>query len=510
MDSDCSIIANFEEISVGEYNLTISSASGGSVTDPGEGTFTYDAGQVVNLVASTDSCYNFVNWTGDTSAMADVNSASTTITMDGDYSVKANFEFICGGGGGLPTINHPPVADAGEDKEVDELESITLDGSNSSDPDGDPLTFEWSCEQGELSDSTVDQPEYTALEVEEDTYFTCTLTVTDKRARRNSDSMEVLVKNVEAGEEEEEEEENNPPVADAGENKEVNELEAVILDGSGSYDPDGDPITYEWLCEGGRLFITDRVRALYIARGVNADATFTCSLTVTDDKGLNAFDLAEVLVKNVISPITPPVTPPVTEEEKVPTLAVEKLARNLTQNQTEWQNSILAHPSDEIEFQINIASTGKIAVENIIIVDFLPNKMSYINDLKIDGEESEEDIISGINIGNLLSGESKIITFKSKINPKDDFSYCSAYLFNGVGAYSSNFHPVTDYSTIEVHKVIFTKAMAGIATVIGENPNLFWIGLILLIIILVLLGIYLFSRKRRQEKIEREDIQETI
>jgi len=76
-----------------EYNLTISSTEGGSVTTPGQGTgsFTYDEGTVVGLVADTDEGYRFVNWTGDVHDIADANAAATTITMNGNYSIVANF-----------------------------------------------------------------------------------------------------------------------------------------------------------------------------------------------------------------------------------------------------------------------------------------------------------------------------------------------------------------------------------------------------------------------------------
>ena len=74
-----------------KYNLAISSTEGGSVTTPGEGTHTYEAGMVVDLVAEPDEAYHFVNWTGDVSTVANVNSASTTITMNDDYSITANF-----------------------------------------------------------------------------------------------------------------------------------------------------------------------------------------------------------------------------------------------------------------------------------------------------------------------------------------------------------------------------------------------------------------------------------
>ncbi len=72
-------------------DLTIDSTIGGNVTTPGEGTFTYDEGTVVDLEAEPEEGYIFVKWTGDVDTIADVNAASTNITTDGDYSITANF-----------------------------------------------------------------------------------------------------------------------------------------------------------------------------------------------------------------------------------------------------------------------------------------------------------------------------------------------------------------------------------------------------------------------------------
>ena len=94
MNGDYSITANFEAIPAGQYSLTTSSTAGGSVTTPGEGTFTHDAGMVVSLVATPATGYEFVNWTGDVGTIANTDAASTTITMGGDYSITANFEAI--------------------------------------------------------------------------------------------------------------------------------------------------------------------------------------------------------------------------------------------------------------------------------------------------------------------------------------------------------------------------------------------------------------------------------
>jgi peptide/nickel transport system substrate-binding protein len=74
-----------------QYDLTISSTEGGWVPTPGEGTFTYDEGGAVDLVATPDEGYHFVNWSGDVGTIADINDATTTIAMDSHYSITANF-----------------------------------------------------------------------------------------------------------------------------------------------------------------------------------------------------------------------------------------------------------------------------------------------------------------------------------------------------------------------------------------------------------------------------------
>jgi len=74
-----------------QHTLITPSTECGSVTDPEERTFTYNSGMVVDLVATPDSGYKFVNWTGNVDTIADVEDATTTITMHGTYTITANF-----------------------------------------------------------------------------------------------------------------------------------------------------------------------------------------------------------------------------------------------------------------------------------------------------------------------------------------------------------------------------------------------------------------------------------
>jgi hypothetical protein len=81
----------------GSYTLIIDFTTGGIVTVddvpiPGKAILPYNAGTVVSLNATPSAGYRFVEWTGNVSNVADVEDATTTITMNGNYTVTANFE----------------------------------------------------------------------------------------------------------------------------------------------------------------------------------------------------------------------------------------------------------------------------------------------------------------------------------------------------------------------------------------------------------------------------------
>lgn len=66
-------------------------------------------------------------------------------------------------------VNHPPVAVAGPNQTVNELTVATLNGSASSDPDGDPFTYAWTRLSGPVvtpSNAASATPSFTAPEVD--------------------------------------------------------------------------------------------------------------------------------------------------------------------------------------------------------------------------------------------------------------------------------------------------------------------------------------------------------
>lgn len=99
-----------------------------------------------------------------------------------------------------PQPNQPPIADAGGDQTVTDnddngSEDVTLDGSNSSDPDGTITSYEWDIDNDGTTDLTgaVVTPSFSVGA------HTVTLTVTDNESAQSSDVITVTVEPAPAG-----------------------------------------------------------------------------------------------------------------------------------------------------------------------------------------------------------------------------------------------------------------------------------------------------------------------
>lgn len=133
--------------------------------------------------------------------------------------------------------NNPPSADAGIDQDSLAGQAITLNASGSSDPDGDTLTYFWTMDSSPAGWSgNIINPDRVSAQFFADTpgTYEAQVTVSDGEYS-SSDSVFINV-----------DEPNDQPVANAGFDENVDQGDPVSLDGSGSYDPDGDPLTYVW------------------------------------------------------------------------------------------------------------------------------------------------------------------------------------------------------------------------------------------------------------------------
>jgi len=201
-------------------------------------------------------------------------------------------------------INLPPTADAGPDYNVSEGQTVTLDGSNSDDPDDGVATYLWTQTGGipvTLSNPSTVKPTFAAPDVGAGGgALTFQLTVTDNDGLQDTDACIVNVSWV-----------NLAPTADAGANQTVNQGGAVSLDGSGSSDPEGIIASYLWTQTAGpAITLSDPSTALptFTAPDVGPGGdSLTFKLTVTDSGGLQASDNCNV---NVSWQNQPPIADP--------------------------------------------------------------------------------------------------------------------------------------------------------------------------------------------------------
>jgi hypothetical protein len=126
-------------------------------------------------------------------------SRNTRVTL---AAVAALLTLLVPGLASADFVNHPPTAVVGPNQLVFETASVTLDGSASSDPDGDPLTFQWQQTSGPpvaLSDASAVRPTFTAPAVSPLSQQTLTfvLNVTDVHGGfSRSSTTEVLVQDI--------------------------------------------------------------------------------------------------------------------------------------------------------------------------------------------------------------------------------------------------------------------------------------------------------------------------
>ncbi len=89
MSGNKTVTANFERI---QYTLTMQvNQTGWGTTTPPTGDHLYYSGDIVSILATPEPGYRFVNWTG---SVANPNSASTTVSMTSNKTVRANFERV--------------------------------------------------------------------------------------------------------------------------------------------------------------------------------------------------------------------------------------------------------------------------------------------------------------------------------------------------------------------------------------------------------------------------------
>ena len=194
-----------------------------------------------------------------------------------------------------------PVANAGPAQTVQVGTTVTLDGSGSTDPNGNPLTYQWtfvSVPTG--SGATVTNPTAVKPTFLADRVGSYVIQLLVKNGTVTSAPATVTITTTPG---------NSPPVANAGPNQTVSMGATVTLDGSGSTDPNGHPLTYQWSWvsvptgSGATVVNPTAVKPTFVA---DLAGSYVVQLMVTDNTAKLTSPPATVTITT-----TPGNTPPV-------------------------------------------------------------------------------------------------------------------------------------------------------------------------------------------------------
>ena len=199
-----------------------------------------------------------------------LNSSPITLTVATDSST------IDGGTDELteppPQPNRPPIANAGPDDSHDlYAKLVVLDGSNSRDPDGDGLTYEWTQIGGPTVALRNAASAVASFESPRTPHqLTFQLRVTDRSSAADTDTVVVAFAN-------------SSPSASAGADRQIGRGQEVTLRGVGFDDASDDSLAYMWSqTSGPPVELSDPAIARPSFTVPNEFGELVFSLTVSD------------------------------------------------------------------------------------------------------------------------------------------------------------------------------------------------------------------------------------
>lgn len=279
-------------------------------------TITAGGGSTVNLngTASADGdgdplTYSWTQLTGPSVTLTGANTATPSFTAPPTQPTLQTMTFWLvvndGFGNSAPSTvtvniptNAPPVVNAGTDQTVLAGSAVSLTGT-ATDLENDPLTYSWSQTSGPsvtLTGATTLTPGFTAPpKTGAPQVLTFSFVANDGTSNSTPDTVDITIPA------------NVGPTANAGTNAVAAGGSAVNLNGSGSSDGDGDPITYSWVQTGGpgvTLSGANTSNPSFTAPPrTNAAQVLTFGLTVNDGITSSATSTVTITVPSNIAPL---------------------------------------------------------------------------------------------------------------------------------------------------------------------------------------------------------------
>lgn len=242
---------------------------------------------------------------GSTTTLSDPSAVRPTFALDKAGTYVAQLVVNDGTVTGDPatttitTLNSKPIADAGPDQHAAVGTLVTLDGTGSTDVDGDALSYRWAIttrpagSTASLASATTARP---TLALDRPGTYVIALVTNDGTVDGDPDTVIVTTTNTR-------------PMADAGSDQTAVVGQTVTLDGSASSDVDGDGLTYAWALvssPAGSQAALSAATTAYASLVPDVAGTYVVQLTVNDG---HVDSIADTVVVSVV-PAGPPNLPP--------------------------------------------------------------------------------------------------------------------------------------------------------------------------------------------------------
>lgn len=370
-------------------------------------------------------------------------------------------------------LKDKPKVNAGADQTVQELKNVALDGSVKGAKD---LEYEWTCNGGTVESASLIEANFIAPEVEQDTYFVCTLKATNE-CGFDYDTANILVLNKPG----EVLGENDQTVLSADPSSGCAPLNNVSLTADiGENNGASREYTYYFYCNGD----TDWNKTL-----------------ITHENSFTAEDLcnyAETGTYNAYVKVTTPGQPDIKESIMIAVddcktedntdnnanvsgsgddsgngenqnILVTQLISNITAKTT-YGTSANAKNGDDLSFQITVEAIGK-KLTDVVLTDNLPSGIDHIRNITIDGKPATENLEEGIRLGDIDEGTAMTVVFTATIEDQGDFDGNEPTLTNSVSARCADDScSGRDSAEINLADRINTEVLTTNNTGFGDNP----------------------------------------
>jgi len=265
-------------IDIQKHTITASAGLNGSISPAGPVAVNNGADQSFSI--SPDQDYRIADIVVDGSS---VGSSTTYVfnNVDQGHTIEAIFVLD----------NQPPVSRVGADQAVAVTATVQLDGSGSSDIDGDTLSNAWSIisrpggSNASLSNAAAVNPSFVADAAGN---YVVQLIVNDGTVNSHADTVTISTQN-------------SAPLADAGADQTRHVTDTVQLDGSGSSDMDGNSLSYTWSFasrpDGSNAALSD-ARAVKPTFDIDVAGTYTVQLIVNDGTVNSVPDTVAISTEN--------------------------------------------------------------------------------------------------------------------------------------------------------------------------------------------------------------------